>query len=78
MPLSAYLLDETLWLEVNDAMGNPIDFAGYASWLWAYGGNYWATDFWYCVPLTPQGYLDRRSEGRYPLDFALGSNSETG
>lgn len=72
------MLDETLWLEVNDALGNSVDFVGYASRLWAYGGGYWATRYWYCVPLTPQGYVDRRSESKYPLDFAFDLDGETG
>ncbi|GAO74747.1 putative uncharacterized protein [Meiothermus ruber H328] len=78
MPLSAYLLDETLWLEVDDAMGNSHVFADELAWLWPHWGDGWATRYGYCLPLTPQGYLDGRGEGNHPLDIAFDSDGEAG
>lgn len=74
MPKSAYLLEEILWLEVEDAVGNST-VAGKPFWLRSYG---WATRYWYCLPLAPQGYLERGGSGEPSLDGADEAERQAG
>lgn len=64
MPRSAYLLEEMLWLEVGCAEEDAGFVADGLAGLWPDG---WATGFWYCLPLPPQGDLERGGAGEPAL-----------